>query len=415
MKIFKTYFIISFILFGSVALAQSSSAYTRYGIGNVDYTYSARAFGLAHTGTAMLNRDYVEILNPASWAALKLTRIEFSLILNGVNLSDANQTAFYSDADFKGFTFAFPISSKYGIGFASGLIPYSRVSYQVVERNTNTPPFISDYTTTYEGKGGLSRLFMGATVSFADWVFGATAEYYFGTLRYISKIDFDVITYNPANLELDYRPRGFGSTVGLISQNFASLFNSKTISNLRIGVSANIIDELVMDTLLTISRRTVPDTLGYGETTMKIPVRLAAGITMGITQKYVVNIDYIYQPWSQFNIGGVASGSLRDVNKISAAFEYIPTNLSGSSAWEQIQLRAGLSYEQTQYRINGVDINQYSVFAGFSYPLGIGNSLDVGFEYSDRGTTESGLIREQFFRINVGLTFGELWFIRQEK
>ena len=77
--------------------------------------------------------------------------------------------------------------------------------------------------------------------------------------------------------------------------------------------------------------------------------------------------------------------------------------------------RAGVSYEQTQYIINGTGINQLSVFAGLTFPLGFGDSFDLGLEFSQRGTLDSNLIQENFFRINIGLSFGELWFQRVEK
>ncbi|GBD87670.1 hypothetical protein BMS3Abin03_01604 [bacterium BMS3Abin03] len=414
-KKFKYIFIFT-LSFLSISYSQNSSTYTRNGIGDMDYTYSARSLGLGHTGVSMLNRDYVEILNPASWAAIKLTRIELSLVLNGVSLSNSSQSGYYADADFKGFTFAFPISNKYGIGFASGLVPYSRISYKVVENFDAAEPGIPAYTTIYEGKGGLTRLFMGASYTLPfGWVIGGTAEYYFGTLNYKSNIDFSGSSFKSGEYDLIYRATGFGSTVGLITQDLADLFNSETISNLRIGVSANIVSDLNTDTSLTTNPNTVGDTISSGSTIMKIPIRITGGITLGLFKKYNINIDYIYQPWSEFKIGNKPSKNLRDVYKLSGGFEYKPVMQTDASLWEQIVWRLGLSYEISQYRINGTDITQYSAFGGLSFPLSLGNSVDLGFEYSLRGTTDSNLIREKFYRINVGISFGELWFIRVER
>ena len=143
------------ITFSVCILPQSSSTYTRYGIGDINYTYSARSLGLGKTGVSMTNKYFVESLNPASWADIKFTRFELSLILNGVKLSDNNNSHFYTDAEFKGFTFAFPISEKYGIGFTSGLIPYSRVSYEVVKTTVDDLIDSTDYTETFKGSGGL--------------------------------------------------------------------------------------------------------------------------------------------------------------------------------------------------------------------------------------------------------------------
>jgi hypothetical protein len=414
MKYFKIIFFL--VVYSTILFSQSSSTYTRYGIGDINYTYSARSLGLAQTGVATLNKGFVEILNPASWASLQLTRIEFSLVLNGVQLSDNTNSALYTDGEFKGFTFAFPISNKLGIGFASGLLPYSRISYNVVQPNKADESIGSDYTETYEGDGGLSRLFMGASVKIPfDWIFGATLEYYFGKRTYSSTINFDNQTFLPAEYELDYRSTGFGTTVGLISQNFASLFNSESISNLRIGVSVNLLSNLDTDTSLTINPTNIADTVFAGKTQMSVPMRITAGLTLQLSNAYSFNLDYIYQPWSEYSLGGITSSFLRDVNKIGFGFEYKPVSGIGRTSWELIMWRAGVSYEQTQYIINGTGINQISVFAGLTFPLGFGDSLDLGLEFSQRGTLETNLIQENFFRINIGLSFGELWFQRVEK
>jgi len=409
MKIFNIIFIL--VVYSTILFSQSSSTYTRNGIGNLSYTYSARSLGIAQTGSAMLNDNYVELINPASWSKLRLTRIEFSLVLNGVELSDNNSSAYHSDSDFKGFTFAFPISTKYGIGFASGLLPYSRVNYQVVETTNPTDPAVSNYTTSYTGEGGLSRLFMGASYRLPfQWILGAAIEYYFGRQTYLSEVEFDNSSFRPSTFETDYRSTGFGTTIGVISQNFASLFNSETISNLRIGVSVNLISDLNTDTSLTINPKTVADTIVSGRTTMHIPVRISAGVSMELNEKYNFNLDYIYQPWSQYTLGGVTSPNLRDVHRFAFGFEYAIKLEPGSTSWEQIKWRLGLSYELTQYIINNTDITQFSASAGVSFPLGAGNSFDLGLEFTLRGTTELNLTKEKFYRINIGISFGELWF-----
>jgi len=87
----------------------------------------------------------------------------------------------------------------------------------------------------------------------------------------------------------------------------------------------------------------------------------------------------------------------------------------GSTFWEQMVWRAGLSFEQTQYQINGTGINQYSVGGGFGLPMGSENSLDISIQYSTRGTTESNLLKEDRITLNLGFSLGEVWFIRQEK
>ena len=103
------------------------------------------------------------------------------------------------------------------------------------------------------------------------------------------------------------------------------------------------------------------------------------------------------------------------MQKVVLGYEFGDPNLRFVTFWEQILWRVGLSYEQTQYEINGEGINEYSIYAGVSFPIGIGNTLDFGFRYGMRGTTSSNLVREDLFNAFVSFSFGELWFVRQER
>jgi hypothetical protein len=41
--------------------------------------------------------------------------------------------------------------------------------------------------------------------------------------------------------------------------------------------------------------------------------------------------------------------------------------------------------------------------------------LDVGIQFAVRGTTRSNLVKENMVKLNLGLSLGEIWFIREEK
>jgi len=404
-----------FILISGAVYAQSTSTYTRSGVGDIIYSYSARSLSLGHSGSALINKDYIAVTNPASWSSLAKTRIEFSFVYNGTNISNSTDSKFYGDGDFKGFAFAFPVSEDHGIGIATGLVPYSRINY-LVEQDKEAVSSSSNYKATYQGKGGLSKLFIGGTYKFPfDLVFGGTLEYYFGNLKYLSKVEFENSLTFPAEFEMVYAPTGFGTSLGLISPDLSGLFNSESISDLKLAVSANVISELETDTLLTSRSSSNIDTLGLGVTKMSVPTKITVGATVSVSNNYTFILDYFYQPWSDYKFNEIKSLNLKDAQKVSFGFEYRPTRALGTSFWEQIMLRFGLSYEESQYTYFGNDINQYSVFGGFSLPLSYENTIDFGIEYSIRGTTEANLLQENFIRINLGLSFGDIWFQRYDK
>ncbi|MBE0571656.1 MAG: hypothetical protein IH618_08950 [Ignavibacteriaceae bacterium] len=408
------YCLLILILMSGISFAQKTSTYTRYGVGDIYYSYSARTLSMGHTGTAMINSDYVEILNPASWSSLSRVRLEMSFAYDELKLSNANDTKYYGDGLFKGVTFGFPISEVNKISLAFGVVPYSRINYEVTENVIDT--LAGNYNSTYLGKGGLSKIFIGSSFQLpGEFLIGATLEYYFGNIKYTSKLAFENTTYFPSEYELNFAPKGFGTTIGLITPDLSGLLKSDAISNLRLGLSTNIVGKLNTDSSFVSRSSSIVDSISTGETKMEVPMRLNAGLHITFVNVYNLALDYFYQPWTEFKLSKINQSNLSDVHRISLGFEYRPQRVPGVTFWEQIMFRAGLSYEMSQYNFNGNELKQYSVFGGFALPLSPENTVDLGFEYSVRGTKEDNLLEENFLRINFGISFGDIWFIRYDK
>jgi hypothetical protein len=401
-------------LISNSLIAQNTSTYTRYGIGDLYYGYSARTMALSNSGSAMLNSDYVEILNPASWSALTRTRIEFSFSYDELKLSNSTETRYYGDGNFRGFTFAFPVSEDNGIAVAMGLVPYSRINYETIQSVDDEST--GNYVQKYEGLGGLSRLFIGGTTFLPyEFVLGASLDYYFGNINYTSSVAFFNTSKFPSEYQLQFAPTGFGTTLGLITPNLAYLFNSESISNFRFGVSANWIGDLSTDTTYVSRSSTLVDSLFYGKTEMVVPTRFNAGVHITLNNVYNFAFDYFYQAWTDFKLSFVNQQNLSDVNKFSLGFEYRPEQLMSLNFLEQIMWRVGVSYEMSQYEFNGYGLNQFSVSGGFSLPISPENTFDIGLEYAIRGSQENDLLLENFFIIDLGISFGDIWFTRYEK
>lgn len=395
---------------------QANSSYTRFGIGDIQYTYSARRLGMGGVNISIADVDFININNPATLYRLNLTRFEVSLKYGGEQLSNNNLKKFYANTDFNGFTFGFPISSLYGIGAAIGIVPVSSVNYIVEDNVVFSTNSENNYTYSFSGTGGISKIFIGSSYRTPLNInIGASFDYYFGNLHYNSSVDFPNNSNYNAFYSSTYNPNGIGTTIGLLSPDLADLINSKDITDFRVGAAINYVAKLNTDTILIGSSSYKIDTLGEATIKMKIPIRISTGVSFILDNNYLFSVDYLYQPWSKFTFNGVKSYYLRNASKLSAGFEYRPTEEPGRSFWEQFLFRAGLSYEQTQYIINGEGINQYSISGGFSIPISYENRMDVGLEYAIRGTKKEGLYKENIYKLNVSLTLGDLWFIRRDR
>jgi len=403
------------LAFTSIVIGQSNSVYTRAGIGDLEYGYSAKMIGIGNIGTTQLDPDHLMVTNPASWSVLSRTRIEFGIGYRGALISDNQQENYTSETEFKGVTFGIPVSREYGVGVVMGLVPYSRISYSA-EKFYPTDDIIPAYKLFYEGKGGLSKLFLGSSFFLPlGFAAGVTLDYYFGNQFYMSTINFDDPRYISTKYENTRRSTGFGTTLGLISSNLAREFRIGVISDLRIGLSYNYVGNLDTDSLFTQTSLFLVDSITNTKAEMKIPARITGGISFAIEDAYNFYLDFLFQPMSEYSFNGQPDVNLKDQSRYSLAFEYKPKKMIGMTTLEQIIWRFGLSYEQTQYTFTGRDINQYSVYGGLSYPLGIDNTIDFAVEYSNKGTIENNLLHENAIKIYLGLSFGELWFLRYDK
>ncbi len=408
------FFILIFFSSISLSFASGGSIYTRYGIGDLYLYNTAGNLSMGGIRTAVLSKNLMNLNNPASWISIKNTSFGVNLISNFSSLSDGNLNGKYSLIKFTGFHLAFPIERDLGIGFVFGLIPYSNIKYDITnDYNKNTD---NGYTSDFTGSGGISKAFLGISYLLPlDFSFGATFEYYTGDSKYESIITYnDSSDFSDSHFTSELKLKGLGTTIGFLTPDLSSIMGLKSISNLRIGLSYEISGKLTTDSLsyaTTALGESIFSSLTYKT---KIPNKLSIGLSLNI-DKFIVNVDYLNQPWSKFEQNGYYSKNLKDLNRYSIGVEYDRKAKRFASFWELVKYRCGLSYEQSQYTLKGVDINQFGIHAGMSFPFSLDNTIDIGFMYGIRGTTDQNLLQEHFYKVSVGLNLAELWFIRQER
>jgi len=413
----KVKIIIVFLLIQLSAFSQTSSNYTRFGVGEMVYSYSGRNLGFGGLGVSVLSENHLNFINPASLTKINLTRTEFGANYSSLFLSDKNNSGFYSSGGFDGVTLAFPISVSNGITLSMGLLPFSNVNYKNVQTTAPSSDPSETFVTTYEGSGSLSKLFLGNSLKLPfDLSLGVTMDYYFGSMTYYSRLEYtNNVSFRMSEFNSKRRPGGFGSTVGIISPDISKMFSSSTLSDFRLGFSVNLFSDLDTDTLLIRSTSIGIDTLSDSKVKMHIPIRMFAGMSFFINKEYLFTFDYTTQKWTDYSFNEIKSNNLRDSYRISFGIEHDNQNNAGGYIREHMIWRLGLSYEKTQYEFNGQGIDMLAFNTGLSLPLSPNNSLDLGLEFSMRGTTESNLIKENRLKFSLGLSLGELWFLRRER
>jgi hypothetical protein len=408
-------FFIATLLITTEVFSSGGSLYTRYGLGDVYNDYSARRFGMGGLGIALTDNDYLNYLNPAGSTDLNLVRFETGMIYTGENMQDNSSSTYNANTFFSGFMFGIPIKHDLGFTINFGVVPVTNVHYAVSQAATDT--ISTSHTIDYSGDGGISKIFLSTSYKLPlDFSIGASFDYYTGKIDYNSAITFESTSdFTDATYDKQYSYHGIGYTIGFISTDFAKIIGIGGVKNLRLGVAYTSSVPLHCDSVINLISAAGTTEAAFGSSTVHLPYKFGVGLAFLLKDSYQFTLDYLYQPFSQLTFNGVGFPYMQDYRKMSLGLEYRNPDVRTFSFWDQLMLRGGLSYEQSQYIINGTSINQVSVYTGCSIPLGSDNSLDFGLQYGRRGTTDNNLLQENIFNFSISISLGELWFQHSER
>ncbi len=402
------------VVWTSISFAQGS-VYTRYGVGDLVYNYSARRFGMGNLGIAVSDKDFISGVNPAGWNSIGLTRMEASVAFGSKIIGDANDSYFFKNTLFKGITFAVPIQRDYGITFSFGVLPYSRVDYdvEIPVKSSN----VGEFTQALTGKGGLSKIYLGGSYRLPfGFSLGASFDYYFGDIVYSSTLIFpDTSSFKTVGYVMKKSSLGMGATFGMLSPDISKFLGASKIKNLRVGAVFSLTTKLNTDTTISTNNLVGSNQIANGLAETKLPSRMGLGVSFVYSNNYLFTFDFLTQNWAEYEFANKTESYLGQAFKFSWGMEYFREISEFSSFWEQIRYRFGLSYEKTPFTVLGNDVFKSSISAGISFPMGVYNSIDIGIAGGIMGKKGNKTLEEKFLEARIALSFGERWFIRKNR
>lgn len=398
----------------------TSSPYSFYGFGEKQFK---GANEIKSMGSLAVFRDslHINTLNPASYSKLQTTTFSLGASYKSTDFSNANSKEKTTSGSFDYLALAFPAGS---FNVAVGIMPYSFVGYNI--QNTSKS---GDFTQANQfiGEGGLNRTFLGLSYKInKNFSIGVDGAYIFGDTQ-TSAITF--ITDNGDGVPLDRGSRlrkqnnysGLTVNAGL---NYEQPLNKK----LSLFASATFSPEMKLknDQESTLATVKADSNLGFVEidsrtTTdndekMLLPTNYSFGVGVGNHLKWFVGAEYTTTQTSKYNnFYKYENASYNDYMKIGLGGFYTPKYNSFSSYFERMTYRAGFNYENTGLVVNTEEIKGYNANLGFGFPVGrFNSSINLGFEYGQKGNTNMGLIKENYYGVNIGFSFSDVWFKRRK-
>jgi len=395
---------------GAGAQNSEISPYSRFGYGALSDHANTSQKGMGGVGIASRSGQYVNFMNPASYAAIDSVTFLFDISASAKTLStsEVRDGVKKSGNDFTGgldyVTLQFPLT-RYG-GMAIGLAPYSQVGYKFGNE-------ISNGTNEHQGSGTISELFVGlAAKPFKGFTLGVNVSYMFGTLLN------DTYIYSSSATSLfervmevrDYNLR-FGVQYG---------FNVNADNHLTLGVIYSPRKSFhghAYGVKYDINQDTENDTIAYGS--MKghydMPETWGGGIAWNWRKSLTVEADFTYQPWKDVKYrlidGFDQVGADRFDNRWKAAVgaEYVPA-IRGSYL-RRVHYRLGGYYSNDYIKVGDNSIREYGLSIGLGLPApSTKTMINFSVEYRHREASPAKLVTENYFQFTLGVNVNELWF-----
>ena len=429
----------------ATASAQSNggvnSSYSRFGLGlPADQSQGFnRSMGGVAQGLRSSNR--INMLNPASYSAMDSLTFLFDVGM-GVERTLMHQNGRRQAANSAAFDYvnaAFRVTRN--LGMSVGFLPYTNIGYNFSQEKEITVDPISYQTITqllnYEGSGGLHQAYMGVGWRpFKGLSIGANLGFLWGNIQNQTLQSFaengstNSTSYSSLSTYYSSAVRTWKGDIGI---QFQRLLNSSNL--LTVGATVSIGHKIHSEaTMLRTSLN--GDSINCStKDAFQLPMTYSAGVAWERAQRLTVAADFTYEKWSTCitpkPIGdGVdiryeaTTGDYSDRWRINAGAEYVPGRYERALR-KRINYRAGAYYSSPNLVINGQEgPKEFGITAGVGIPITNGwtrqyvlnayapSYVNIGVQWTRRDAGISTFIREDIFRINVGITFNERWFMK---
>ena len=403
-------FVAATIITGLAAGAQNSTLtpYSRYGYGILSDNATSAQRAMGGVGYAMNSGRQINVMNPASYAAVDSLTFLFDMGVDFTSLWSKEGTT--SENNFGGgldyITMLFPVTKYMGVSL--GILPYSSVGYSFGSE-------IDNGATARQGSGSINQAYVGwGATPFKNFYAGFNFSYLFGNT--VNDVYAYTITGSTSLFQREMKVRDWHLDIGLQYS-----FDIKPENRVTLGVTYSPGKSLHGETYgvyYDTNLDTKPDTVGFTKLNglYSIPASYGAGINYQWRNRLMVEADFTYQPWKDAKYAPIENFEVTEFSnrwKIGAGVQYTPS--PRGSYFQRVQYRLGGYYNHDYLMILGNNIREYGASVGFGFPVpSFRTIVNLGFEFKHRAANPDPLIKENYFNITIGVNFNEMWF-RQSK
>lgn len=425
---------LTLLFFSGAMTAQNgvTSPYSRYGFGLLSDQSTTANKGMGGISYGLRSQSMVNVGNPASYSGIdSLTYLfDAGITLQNTNYNNGtlkmnvkNSSLDYLAMQFRAFR---------NVGMTAGFIPYSKINYSFSSSSTvredEDGSVISSVANS--GSGGLSQAFVGVGAKVVDNLsVGANLSYLWGDVDHTIANSYSGATAWSSTRSYTSEIKTYKLDLGLQYTMELSKKRSLTLGltySLGHNVDADAYRVQYTSDTSTSSTQIINQRIDTIGNAYQLPHTFGIGAAYVYDKRFTVGLDYTYQKWAgvkypYFKGSGETTAEemdgweFRDVHKIAVGMEYIPS-FTARSIFKRMRYRLGGYYSNPYIKVKGTGSSEFGVGGAVVVPIFNSHSsrasyLSVSAEYVNV-SPKSGLIKENYLKLGVGLTFGQIWFYK---
>lgn len=411
----------------------SNSSYSRFGMGMLSDQAQGSNRNMGGVAQGMRSGSRLFMQNPASYSAIDSLTFIFdagmslqrTAMKQGVaKLSTNNTSIDYVNAGFR---------MRRGLGMSIGFVPFTNIGYTFTqEQKVATDDYTLQpitKTSSFSGSGGMHEIYMGiGWMPFSHFSIGANAGFMWGNLSHALTTSFAEggtasSYYNSPNSLESAELRTWKVDIGAQYELQLDANNALTL-----GATVGIGHDIGGDATILRYISNGDSIKSVAPHPYQLPMSYSAGAAWRHNEQWTFAADYSMEKWAGCTTPMLVTdadghqqyvatkGTYTDRHKLSAGAEYVPSR-HDKSYLKRMNYRVGASYATSYLKINGHDGPQeFSLTAGVGLPIANRwnnrSFVNVGVQWVHRAPSVSTMITENYFRLNLGVTFNDQWFTK---
>jgi hypothetical protein len=318
-------------------------------------------------------------------------------------LGDAIDASNSNNRDFviKKLSFTTKLNKIWASGI--GMKQFSTVSYQfysnkAIEGSNDT------YLMQYSGDGGLNEYYWNNSFAIGKHLLaGLTASFLGGPINQTETIIDN--SGNSVETKLrDYYGNGRLQYGLIYSGNISKKWKAS------LGTAFSNTSKMNYERSITVTQNSTvvlkDEFIKYSNT--PLPRSYGIGIALSNNKGTTIAADYNLDEWSALDVKG-SNYKFINSNRFSAGIEFASLKQSYYGVTQASSVQLGAFLNNSYLMVNQRQIQEWGITAGLTKTvknsLRIGASIDAG----TRGTTQNGLIKENFFQFNLNFSYRDFF------